>query len=56
MTVPFALCCAAQPSPAIHPVPPEKNIDGAYCIQRSAVNPDVMFEGNPFIGPRNLKA
>ena len=56
ITVLLAVCGTAQLFPAEHPVPPDKNMDGAYCLQCPAVNPEVKSQANPFISCRNLKA
>jgi hypothetical protein len=41
IAVPFAVCGTAQLVPAEHPAPLDKNIDGTYCLQCPAVNPEV---------------
>jgi hypothetical protein len=46
----------AQLFPAKHPVLFDKNINGTYCLQYAAANPEAESQGNPFIGCRNLKA
>jgi hypothetical protein len=56
MSVLFAGCGTAQLFPAKHPVLLDKNINGAYRLQYSAVNPEAESQGNSFIGCRNLKA
>jgi hypothetical protein len=40
----FAVCSATQLIPDKHSVPFDRNIDGAYCLQRPAVNPEVNSE------------
>jgi len=39
IAVPIAVCGTGQLFPAKHPVPLDKNIDGAYCLQCPVVNP-----------------